>query len=197
MFAQFITMNQRKLLLSMQVTLDGYVAGPNDEMDFIDGSEDEWADLAKDLEKTDTFLLGRKMYEIYSPFWQAVLRHPGSKKEDLQYAQLADKTRHIVFTSNKEFKPDWNNTTVLHDIREIATLKQQPGKNIIAWGGGIFAGNLIDLGLVDEIRLGLNPTILGQGKSLFKHLHQRRKLKLENSTELKSGLLILRYTLQQ
>ena len=91
-------MSQRKVILSMQMTIDGYVAGPNDEADWIISSEDEWQDLFKDLHSADTYLLGRKMCPIYSEYWQSVLKNPGSKGGDLEFAKLAEKTQHIVFT---------------------------------------------------------------------------------------------------
>lgn len=186
-------MSQRKLILSMQVTLDGYVAGPNDEADWLISSDDEWADLYKDLDSADTFLLGRKMYPIYSEYWQSVLHNPDSPPNELKFAKLADKTQHIVFTKG-DFKPDWKNTRVAHDlVTEVTRLKKENGKNIIAWGGANFAANLIELNLVDEYRLELNPTLLVEGKALFKNLEHQKKLILIDSKPLKSGLIILRY----
>ena len=76
---------------------------------------------------------------------------------------------------------------------EVARLKRENGKDIIAWGGANFAANLIDLGLVDEYRFELNPTLLVKGKALFNNLEQRRKLTLIDSKPMESGLIILRY----
>ena len=177
----------------MQITLDGYVAGLNDEMDWLIISEDGWTDLDKDLNAADTYLLGRKMYPGYAEYWQSVLRNPGSDPSQLKFAKLAEKTQHIVFTKG-DFKPDWKNTRVAHDLpAELARLKKEPGKNIIAWGGANFASNLIESGLVDEYRFELNPTILAKGKSLFNQLEQRKKLTLIDSKPLRSGLVVLRY----
>jgi len=186
-------MSQRKLILSMQITLDGYIAGNNDEADWLISSDDSWSDLFNDLNSADTYLLGRKMYPIYSEYWQSVLHKPDSAPNELKFAKLADKTQHIVF-SKGDFKPDWKNTRVAHDLQaEVARLKKENGKNIIAWGGGNFASNLIELDLVDEYRLELNPTILTDGKALFNNLEKRKKLKLIDSKSLKSGLIILRF----
>ena len=186
-------MSQRKLILSMQITLDGYVAGPNDEADWLISSDDEWTDIFKDLDSADTYLLGRKMYPIYSEYWQSVLRNPNSAPNELKFARLADKTQHIIFTRG-DFKPDWKNTRVAHDIQaEIARLKKEDGKNIIAWGGANFAASLIELGLVDEYRFELNPTILANGKALFKNVEQRKQLALIDSKPLSSGLIVLRF----
>jgi len=186
-------MSQRKLILSMQITLDGYVAGPNDEGDWLINSTDEWTDLFNDLDSADTYLLGRKMYPLYSEYWQSVLHKPESDPNELRFARLADKTQHIVFTKG-DFKPDWKNTRVAQDLTtEVTRLKKESGKNIIAWGGANFAANLIKLDLVDEYRFALNPTLLTEGKALFDSLEQRKKLVLIDSKPLKSGLIILRY----
>jgi dihydrofolate reductase len=186
-------MSQRKLILSMQITLDGYVAGPNDEADWLISCDEEWMDLYEDLNSADTYLLGRKMYPIYSEYWKSVLHNPDSAPNELKFAKLADKTQHIVFTKG-DFKPDWKNTRIAHDLPgEVTRLKKENGKNIIAWGGANFASNLIKLDLVDEYRFELNPTILAKGKALFNILEQREKLTLMDSKPLKSGLIILRY----
>ncbi len=186
-------MSQRKLILSMQITLDGYVAGPNDEADWLDSSDDTWTDLFEDLHSADTYILGRKMYPLYSEYWQSVLHNPDSAPNELKFAKLADKTKHIVFTKG-DFKPDWKNTIVAHDLlTEVSRLKKENGKNIIAWGGANFASSLINLGLVDEFRFELNPTLLSEGKSLFNNLKQQQQLTLIDSKSLKSGLVVLRY----
>ena len=186
-------MSQRKLILSMQITLDGYVAGPNDAADWLIISDDGWTDLNKDLDSADTYLLGRKMYPDYSKHWQSVLRNPDSDPNQLKFAKLADKSQHIVFTKG-DFKPDWKNTRVANDLpAEVTRLKKEDGKNILAWGGADFASNLIKLGLVDEYRFALNPTLLTKGKLLFDKLEQRKKLVLIDAKPLKSGLTILRY----
>jgi dihydrofolate reductase len=186
-------MSQRKLILSMQITLDGYVAGNNDEADWLISSDDSWSDLFTDLDTADTYLLGRKMYPLYSEYWQSVLHKPDSVPNELKFAKLADKTQHIVF-SKGDFKPDWKNTRVAHDLKtEVARLKKENGKNIIAWGGANFASNLIELDLVDEYRFELNPTLLTDGKALFNNLEKRKKLTLIDSKRLKSGLIVLRY----
>src|SRR5450432_2412006 len=102
-------MSQRKLILSMQITLDGYVAGLNDEADWLISNDEEWTDHFKDIILADTYLLGRKMYPMYSKYWQSVLDSPDSKPNELRFAKLADKSEHIVFTKG-DFKPDWKNT---------------------------------------------------------------------------------------
>lgn len=177
----------------MQTTIDGYVAAPDNGMDWMLPSHDEWEDMFKDLQQADTFLLGRKAYPEYSKHWQSVLKNNAADPDEYTFAKLADKTRHIVFTKSN-FKPDWENTKVAHDIAaEVSRLKKEDGKNIIAWGGATFAANLIELGLVDEYRLVINPTILTKGKSLFSNLGQRKNLKLTDAKKVEPGVIITRY----
>ena len=175
------------------MTIDGYIAGPNDEADWIQSSDEEWEDLFKELDAADTYLLGRRMYPLYSSYWQSVLKNADSKPYELKFAKRADKTPHIVFTKGN-FTPDWKNTRVAHDVKEeIENLKKQPGKNMIAWGGAGFADSLINLGLLDEIRIELNSNILGGGKRLFNDVQQRGQLQLIDAKPLKPGLVVLRY----
>ena len=177
----------------MQITLDGFVAGPNDENDWIQNSTEEWADLKEDLDAADTFLLGRKMYPGYSKYWQSVLSKPDSNPNELTYARLAEHTPHIVFTKG-DFKPDWKNTQVAKDpAAEIRRLKSVDGKNIIAWGGADFAASLIRLDLVDEYRFVWNPLFLAKGKTIFQNGEERKKLSLIRSKTLNTGAIIGRY----
>lgn len=186
-------MSNRKVILSMQMTLDGYVAGPNDEMDWIVSSEDVWTEMFKDLESVDTFLLGRKMYPGYAEFWQSAMNSNSMPAGEVKFGKLADKTQHIVFTHG-DFKPQWKNTRVAHNPEEeIARLKKQDGKDMMAWGGANFASELINRGLVDEYRITLNPAVLGNGKPLFSKLKEKNRLQLIDSRQLSSGLIVLRY----
>jgi dihydrofolate reductase len=186
-------MSNRKVILSMQMTLDGYVTGPNDELDWIVSSDDVWTEMFKDLESVDTFLLGRKMYPGYAEYWQSALNDPSMGADLHKFAKIADKTPHIVFTHG-DFKPQWKNTRLAHDLPgEIARLKKQDGKDMMAWGGANFASELINHGLVDEYRITLNPIAIGAGKPMFKNLTKRNKLQLIDSRQMASGLVVLRY----
>lgn len=186
-------MSNRKVILSMQITLDGYVAGTNDEMDWISSSDEIWAEMFKDLESVDTYLLGRKMFDGYRDFWTSALNNSSMPADLVKFAGIASKTQHIVFSHN-DFDPKWDNTRVAHDPKaEIARLKKQDGKDIMAWGGAGFASELINLGLIDEYRLTVNPVLLGKGKALFGNLKNRSSLKLIGSKQMAPGCIILRY----
>jgi dihydrofolate reductase len=184
----------RKVILAMQMTLDGFVCGPNDEMDWLIGGDEEWTEMFKDLADVDMCLLGSKMFPGYAGYWRSVLTNPVANKNERKYAEYADRTPHIVFSKSGSLKSDWANTRVAEDPeREISRLKKESGKNMIVWGGADFASTLIKLGLIDEYRITLNPTLLGGGKSPFNNIGSQTKLSFIDSRPLTSGNVILRY----
>lgn len=177
----------------MQMTFDGFVAGPNNEMDWLIGGDEEWALIFEDLQSVDTMLVGGNMYPEYFSFWQSMLDDKSAPVNLAKYAELASRTPHIIFSKTLQ-KADWPNIRIARDVSsEIASLKQQAGKDIIVWGGATFAGDLINKGLIDEYRITLNPTILGGGKALFKDVKNRRRLQLIDARPLPSGIIVLRY----
>lgn len=183
----------RKIILSIQMTLDGYVSGPNDEMDWIYTGGDEWGDMQQDLDGSDTFLLGAKMYPGYAEYWRNALTDPNADPMDRKFAELADKTPHVVFSKSID-STDYDNYRIARDVdSEVAKLKQESGKNMLLWGGASLARYFIEKGLVDEIRLVVVPILLGAGKELFPGDGQRRKLELTGSKELSSGVVVMRF----
>src|SRR6266487_1609254 len=122
----------RKVILVMQITLDGFVAGENDELDWLVDEEDQWKDLFEILKSADTFLLGRVMYPGYANYWRGVLANPAAKKNETKFARIAEKTRHIVFSRTMK-KADWKNTMVERgDVSEAAEQENNPIKRDIS-----------------------------------------------------------------
>jgi dihydrofolate reductase len=184
----------RTLILKTTVSLDGFLEGPNGSMDWFRTDKEDWQEEFKLYADVDTVLLGRGMYPDYTRFWRSVLAEPAKHSQDeVAYARWADKTRHIVFSRELQ-SADWSNTEIMRDaVRDVPRLKQEAGKNLIVYGGAIFAGTLIDQGLVDDYHLVLQPVALGGGKPLFKNLSQRRALKRTHANALPSGAVWLAY----
>jgi len=179
----------------MQISLDGFVEGPGGDMSWLlKDDNDQWQDLFEMLQTVDLFLLGGGMFPDYRAFWKQALTNPQSSANQLAYAKLADKTKHIVFSRTMK-DAGWANTQVVGGPLpdEIAKIKATPGKDIQVVGGAKFAAAIMDTGLVDEYRLRINPTILGGGKSIFRDQHWRYKLELIGAKTLKSGVVIARY----
>jgi len=185
----------RKLVLSMQMSLNGFAEGPKKDMSWMQpDTEEQWNNLFAMLKNVDLFVMGRGMWKEYRDYWTRALDQPGFSSSEVKYATLATQTPHIVFSKTLQ-QSGWPNATIARgDLkRTITQLKQQPGKNIQIVGGAKFAAALIDTGLVDEYRLCINPVIVAKGKSIFSKLLNRHNLQLKAITALTPGLVLLHY----
>ncbi|RPJ38196.1 MAG: dihydrofolate reductase [Planctomycetaceae bacterium] len=195
----------RKIIAALQVTVDGFIEGPNGELDWAMAEDEEgWGDVFDLLDQVDTCILGRVMYPDYEQYWMAILANPRgvlpltgkvASKNEIAYARFADKTPHIVLS--KTLTPDkvaWKTTRIVRDVEEIRKMRQQPGKDMYAVGGATLVSSLMNLGLIDELRLLVNPLILGGGKALFKDVKERHALKLLKAKPAKSGKVSLIYS---
>jgi dihydrofolate reductase len=185
----------RKLIAALQVTLDGFIEGPNGELDWAMAEDEEtWKDMERMLRSADTFILGRVMYPAYEQYWLGILANPaGGSQHEVAYARRADKTPHIVLSRTLD-KVTWQTTRIVRDAQELRDMKQQPGKDMLVLGGATTVSGLMNLGLLDELHLMVNPLILGGGKALFKDVHERHALQLLRARPLKSGKVALIYS---
>ena len=193
--------NARKLILSMDMSFDGIVAAENNEAaeetnaedNIVDNSDELWNHMFNDLQSVDTILAGAGMNPLYFDHWRAQLNNPTADPNEVRYAGWAYQIPHIVFSKTQQ-KVDWPNSRIATDPEaEIAKLKQQPGKDILTWGGATFANYLISKGLIDEYNIRVSPKILGRGKALFKNIQNRSNLSLIEVRQLRSGTVMLRY----
>jgi dihydrofolate reductase len=186
----------RKIIADLQMSVDGFIEGPNGELDWAMAEDEEtWRDLFEMLTQVDTFILGRVMYPAYEQYWLALLANPTGSKNEIAYARHADKTPHIVLSKTLD-KVAWKVTRIVRDVEKIRKMKQQPGKDMLVVGGATLVSSLMNLGLIDELRLMVNPLILGGGKTLFKDVKERHALKLVQAKPLKSGKVGLTYSTQ-
>jgi dihydrofolate reductase len=188
----------RKLKLHVAISIDGCIAGPNNEMDWIDFT---WDEKLREYEHTlhepvDTILLGRKMTNEFISYWSNMMNKP----EDPEYtfAKKMMETSKIVFTKTLN-KSEWPNTEIATgDLKdEINKLKSQTGKDIIVYGGASFDSSLIKENLIDEYYLFINPVLIGNGKTIFKDLKEIRKLSLVESIAFDSGTVLLHYEVKR
>lgn len=185
----------------MEMSFDGIVAAENNEAaeetnaadQDVDNSDELWNHMFNDLQSVDTILAGAGMNPLYFDHWRAQLNNPTADPNEVKYARWAYQIPHIVFSKTQQ-KVDWPNSRIATDPdAEIALLKQQPGKDILTWGGATFANYLIGKGLIDEYNIRVSPKILVSGKALFKDIQDRSNLSLIDVRPLKSGTVILRY----
>ena len=184
----------RKITLLIHVSLDGFTAGPNGEMDWIKVDDEIFDVVAKMTDDADTALFGRKTYELMESYWPTAAEKPNASKHDIEHANWVNNAEKIVF-SNTIKKSGWKNTTIINgDIKgKIQELKSKPGKDILIIGSADIARTFINLGLIDEFFINLNPVILGEGISFFKDIRNRINLKLINSITFKSGVVGLHF----
>ncbi|HMF69950.1 MAG TPA: dihydrofolate reductase family protein [Flavitalea sp.] len=185
----------RKLKLQMQMTLDGYVARPNGEQDWIDWDETgQLMPIVNSLiDSSDTILLGRKMTDEFMSYWENVVNTKPDSPE-FSFAKKMVDTPKVVFTKTLDKSP-WNNITLAKGnlAEEIANLKKQTGKDILVYGGADFASSLIREGLVDEYHLFVHPTAIGNGMTIFKSLDRTQKFSVIQSKLFPSGVTLFSY----
>jgi dihydrofolate reductase len=180
----------RKLVFAINMSLDGCC----DHTKFYPDEETftYFTQLTRDA---DTFLYGRKTYQLMVPYWPDVAKEDPSDK----FAQAFDAVEKIVvFSKSLERAEDEKTTIVRTGLEdEVLKLKQQQGKNIFT-GGINLASQLAGLGLIDEYHFAVHPIVVGEGVRLFEgiNLQEKLQLKLVESTVFKSGAVILRYVKQ-
>ncbi len=187
----------RKVILLLHLSLDGYTAGTNDELDWIayDSELEQYAHAMHDV--TDTVIWGRRTYEGMASYWLTVPGNPDSTPAEREHARWLDQATKIVVSRTLE-RIEWNNaqnTILIKDnlAEEINRIKAQPGKDIWLLGSTALAQTFMQLDLIDEYRFNINPSVLGQGKPLFKDVTRQFPLKLRDTKVFKSGVVGLRY----
>jgi dihydrofolate reductase len=189
----------RKIISAMQTSVDGYIEDLDGRQDWVDNWEDEY-DF---LDHVDTCILGRVMYPGYEEYWTAALdpnkKLPFSGKlptaKEVEYAKWASKTPHLV-VSRKPMQVSWKNSRFISNLEEIRNLKRESGNDIYVVGGAMLVSGMISLGLIDEIRLMINPVLLGAGKLLFEGVNKRHYLKFVSLEERTGGKIYVSYTVK-
>jgi dihydrofolate reductase len=180
----------RKLVFAINTTLDGCV----DHTKFYP-DEDTFAYFIQLTRDADTFLYGRKTYQLMVPYWPDVAKEDPSD----EFAQAFDAIgKIIVFSRSLDSAEDEKTRIVRTDLQdEILKLKQEEGKNIFT-GGVTLASQMAALGLIDEYHFVVHPIVIGEGRRLFEgiNLQDKLQLKLAGSTVFKSGAVVLRYLKQ-
>ena len=178
----------RTLKLQVQATVDGFMGGPNGEMDWLafDWTDDVKQYVAALTESVDTILLGRNLAQGFIPHWAA---HP-----ELEGAEVFNNSPKVVFTKTLHTSP-WENTTLAKGelATEINALKNQPGGDLIVYGGGTFVASLIKEGLIDELHLFINPAAIGNGMPIFGGLDTKQNLTLLHTKAFDCGIVVVCY----
>jgi dihydrofolate reductase len=191
----------KKVVVSMNVTLDGFMSGPNHDLNwhFDNWSTDMGERLGIELNRADTMLLGRITYQAMASYWPMKSMDLLCARDEIALAEMMNSIRKVVYSKTLA-KTAWNNSTLISgDIRTaIRQLKKGNGvsnKHIIVYGSSQLVATLIQLNLVDEYQLWIHPVILGKGNHLFSRIQQTTNLRLMGTTTFQSGVVLMNYQL--
>ena len=184
----------RNLIFFMHTSLDGFVAGLNGEMDWINVDDAMFDFVGTMTDQADAALYGRVTYEMMQRYWPTAGEQPNATKHDIEHSTWYNKVSKIVLSKTIN-DSGLHNTKVISDqlSDNINKFKQQEGKNILIFGSPRASQSLLNEGLIDEFWLFVNPIILGQGMPLFKNITGTTKLKLAESKTFASGVIALHY----
>jgi len=188
----------RKLISFMHISLDGFVAGPKGEMDWIKVDEELFDFVGKRIANTNTAMYGRKTYEMMEGYWPTAGNKPNASKHDVEHSQWYKKVNKVVLSKTMKDKNLLNTTIISENLVErINEIKKQPGSEIAVFGSPSATHELIKLNLIDGYWLFVNPVILGKGVPLFSDIKDKIKLKLLSSHQFAIGVTELNYEVER
>ncbi len=182
----------RKLIYSIGVSLDGFIAGPDGEIDWSAPDEELHRFHNQQAREVGVDLYGRRLYEAMI-LWETADEKPSTPEVELEFARVWKDTPKIVFSRTLE-RVEMSNARLVRDgaAAEVANLKEQPGNDLAVGGAGL-ASTFIKLGLVDEYRLFISPVVLGGGTPYFPALDERIELELVETRTFGSRVVYVRY----
>lgn len=191
----------RRIIMINWVSVDGFFAGPNGEIDWIlrDPEVDKALHEPRDGETgsrgSDTMLLGNVTYTMFENSWPQIAKDPNAPEELHKLADEVIGMTKVVFSNTRKEVP-WENSRLFNGnlIEEAKKLKQAEGTDIIVFGSGTIVQQLTNAKLIDEYLIVVTPVILGKGKPLFGDV-ERLNLRLVEVRSFQSGNILLRYEL--
>lgn len=175
----------RRLIIWDMVTVDGFFEGPDRDISWFVFEEEIKSYIRQTQEGAGTLIFGRVTYELMAAYWPS---------EQGPIADFMNRTEKVVFSRTLE-SADWNNTTLFSGnvAEEVSRLKARDGGDIFVFGSADLTATLMEQGVIDEYRLGINPVILGSGTPLFKGSASPIPLRHLETRTLGSGVVILHY----
>jgi dihydrofolate reductase len=178
----------------MHVSLDGFVAGPNGELDWAKVDEELFDYVGNRIKDSDTAMYGRVTYEMMESYWPTAADKPNASKHDIEHAKWYKNVHKIVLSKTMK-DADLSNTTIVSDnlSETITEIKRQAGEDILLFGSPTAVHSLMQRQLIDGYWLFVNPIILGQGIPLFADVKAKTKLKLLDTKTFASGVIEVNY----
>ena len=182
----------------MHISLDGFVAGPNGEMDWIKVDQEIFDHVGKRIGEGDTALYGRVTYQMMERYWPTAADKTTATKHDIEHSKWYGNVHKVVLSRTME-NADLTKTTIIsHNLSErINEIKQQPGADILLFGSPTATHSLIQQNLIDGYWLFVNPVVLGRGIPLFVDINQKINLKLLGTQSFTCGVTELNYIVER
>jgi len=184
----------RKIVSFLHASLDGFVAGPKGEMNWIHVDEEIFEYSGRQTDLADAALYGRVTYQMMEAYWPTAGNEPDASKHDIQHSAWYNNVSKIILSKTMKGQKLPNTTIISENLKEeILKLKEKPGKEIVIFGSPSASHALLAENLIDEFWIFVNPILLGQGIPLFKNIKKIKKLKLLSSHVFNSGVVAMRY----
>ena len=184
----------RKVISLMHSSLDGFVATPEGGLEWgrIDDEITTYVDRL--ISTADTALYGRVTYQMMESYWPTVPANPSSTGRERDHAHWVEHVSKIVFSRSLE-RVEWNNSRLVKDhiAEEISRLKGLPGKHLMIFGSPSLTHTFMEMDLIDEYRITVNPVVLGRGIPMFTDDAKPVKLRLLETKSFQSGVVALGY----
>jgi dihydrofolate reductase len=191
----------KKVISFMHISLDGFVAGPNGEMDWIKVDEEIFDHVGKRISGTDTALYGRVTYQMMEDYWPTAADKPGAGRHDIDHSKWYSQVHKVVLSTTMKDTGLTNTTIINNNLSECINKMKQTSeggsKEILLFGSPSATHSLIQQNLIDGYWLFVNPVILGQGTPLFANIKDKIKLNLLTTRQFSSGVTELNYTVDR
>ncbi len=188
----------RKIIAFMHISLDGFAAGPNGEMNWIKVDEEIFDHVGQRISQGDTALYGRKTYELMEGYWPTAGQQPNASKHDIEHSKWYAGVHKAVISNSMKGKMIPNTTIISGDLAaDISELKQRPGSDILLFGSSTATHALMQLGLLDGYWLFVNPVVLGQGIQFFDGIKDKVQLRLLSAHAFTCGVTALDYVVER
>lgn len=186
----------RKIIVSLHTTLDGFLAGPKGEMDWIKLNDALFDFVGKLTANADTALYGRITYQMMESYWPNAGVKPNASKHDIEHSRWYNQVTKVVLSHTMQGKNGKKTTFIGGNIlNEIKKLKQTEGKDILIFGSPSAVHSLMEYDLIDDFWLFVNPILLGKGIPLFERIKDRKNLELMTTKHFSCGVVGLHYAL--
>ncbi len=188
----------RNIISFMHMSLDGFVAGPNGELNWVKVNGEIFDHVGKRISEGDTALYGRVTFEMMENYWPEAGGKPAATKHDIEHSKWYNKVHKVVLSRTMKGTGPENTTVISDKLSEgINEIKQQSGNEILLFGSPTATHSLMQQNLIDGFWLFVNPVILGRGIPLFADIKDKIELKLLNTRQFICGVTELNYTVDR